>query len=698
LHPDSQREPTSRDGAASGVFAYFFPLGLILSTLVLLAWAPHPLHALTPGRQDAPPPPRDAPKPKDQQPEVTDIDIEDLMKVQVTSPGRKEQALTSVPAAVYVIRGEDIKRMGVTSLPEALRGVPGMQVARTRSNTWAVSIRGFTDSSSNKMLVLIDGRSVYSPLHSGVFWDVQDTFLEDVERIEVIRGPGGSLWGSNAINGVVNIITKRAEDTQGGVATAGAGTEERAFGAVRYGFKASDDLFVRVYAKYFDRDNAVQGIDTEEDARDGWFMARSGFRADWKATEHDRVTVTGDGYGGEVKEHVDTPSLSSPTGSDPINDRVDLRGGHLLVRWDHVIDATSDFSVQLYYDQTFRSSALFKDELRTGDLDIQHRFRLGATHDINWGLGYRIYRSEFSGDFTIQLDPPGRTDDLISAFVQDEITLMPDHLRLTIGSKFEDNDYSGFEVQPSGRLAWTIDDRHMVWASASRAVRTPSIIDVALRVNAFVIPGPTPVVSSFLGDRGFQSEELIAFETGYRVRPADFLSADLAVFYNRYDKLRSIEAGASFLEPNPPPQHLVFPFTLANGLDAKSWGVELSANVQAAPTWLIQVSYSHLRLNTSDDSGEGSDPRDSVWIRSAVDLNADMSLDVVGRYVSRLPAFDLDSYIETDLRLAWRNPARTLEAAVVGQNLIHESHAEFQREAARSEIQRAVYLSLTWNF
>jgi len=694
VHPDPHRAPASRDRAAAGAFSSRrssgSPLGLTLCALLFLGLAHPALLALTPGRQDAPPPSQD--------PQVADIDIEDLMKVQVTSPGKKEQTLTSVPAAVYVIRGEDIRRMGVTSIPEALRGVPGIQVARSRSSTWAVSVRGFANDSSNKLLVLIDGRSVYSPLHSGVFWDVQDTFLEDVERIEVIRGPGGSLWGANAINGVVNIITKRAEDTQGGVATAGAGTEERAFGAVRYGFKAADNLFVRVYAKYFDRDNAVQGIDTDEDSRDGWYMARAGFRSDWKPTEQDRVTFTGDGYGGEVKEHVDNPSLTSPTGIDSFNDRVDLRGGHFLVRWSHVFDPTSDLSVQLYYDRTIRSSALFKDELHTGDLDIQHRFKVGAVHDINCGLGYRIYRSDFSGDFVIQIDPAGRTDDLVSAFVQDEITLAPDRLRLTVGSKFEHNDYSGFEFQPSGRLAWTVDDRHMVWASASRAVRTPSIIDVDLRINAFVIPGPTPVVSAFLGDRGFQSEELVAFEAGYRVRPADFLSADLSLFYNRYDKLRSIEAGTPFLENDPQPQHQVFPFVIGNGLDAKSWGVELSANLQAAAMWLVQVSYSHLRLNTSDDSGEGSDPRDTVWIRSAVDLNADLSLDVIGRYVSRLPAFDLDSYIEADLRLAWRNPARTVEAAVVGQSLMHESHAEFQAETSRSEIERSVYLTVTWNF
>jgi iron complex outermembrane recepter protein len=628
-----------------------------------------------------------------------EIDIEDLMNVQVTSPSRKEQSLADVPAAIHVILGDDLKRTGVTSLPEALRRVPGMQVARSRSSAWAVSARGFSDSSSNKLLVLMDGRSVYSPLHAGVFWDVQDTFLEDVDRIEAIRGPGGSLWGSNAINGVVNIITKRAEETQGAVVTGGGGTEERVFGGVRYGFKIDDDHYARAYAKYFARDDAASGVDPDEDAHDGWFMGRAGFRSDWKSGDRDRMTVIADGYGGQIKERVNNPSLTSPTGVESFNDRIRLDGGNVLFRWVHDIGPLSDWTLQVYYDRTRRDASLFEDALDTVDLDFQHRFHWADIHDVNWGLGYRIHRSHFNGDFVIQIDPERRTDDLLSAFVQDEIALAADQLRLILGSKFEHNDYSGFEVQPSVRLAWKPAADQTLWAAVSRSVRTPSIIDADIRINAFIIPGPTPTVTSIEGDRNFKSEELIAYEAGYRIRPVEFMTADVAAFYSRYDRLRSIGApGTPFLEADPPPQHLVIPITLENELDGHCWGAEGAVNLQAAPGVLVQAHYAYLRMHLSDDAAEGRDPQHSAWLRARVDLGADWNLDAVGRYVSRLKAFDVDGYIECDLRVAWKDPERRLEIALVGQNLMRESHAEFQSEASRSEIERGGYLSILWGF
>ena len=658
--------------------------GLALAALLIVGQSTASPHLFA---QDPPPKPQDP-----------DLAIEDLMKVQVTSLAKKEQALTDVPAAIYVVRGEDIERMGATSLPEALRGVPGMQVARSRSSTWAVSARGFTDNSANKLLALIDGRSVYSPLHSGIFWDVQDTFLEDVDRIEVIRGPGGSLWGSNAINGIVNVITKSAEKTQGALVTYGGGTEERAFGGVRYGFKADDNTFVRVYTKYFARDDAALGTDPDEDAPDAWWMGRAGFRGDWKAGDHDRITFTGDGYGGQIRERANSPSLTAPTGFEAVNDRIDLRGGHLLVRWEHEIGPGSDVTLQVYYDHTQRDTGLFDDQLQTWDVDVQHRFPWMQIHELTWGVGYRIHRSDFGGDFAIQIDPERRTDDLVSAFVQDEITLVADRVRLTVGSKFEHNDYSGFEYQPSVRLGWKVDAENTVWVAASRAVRTPSIIDVDLRINAFMIPGPTPVVTAVLGDRDFKSEDLIAYEAGWRVRPAEFLSLDLAFFTNRYDRLRSIGTAASFLEADPPPQHLVVPFVLDNGFDAKTWGAEGAANLQTGPGVLFQASYAYRRVNFNDDSAEGRDPQHTAWIRAAVDLGPGWTLDTLGRYVSRLKAFDIDGYIEADVRLAWRLPEQNLELALVGQSLVHESHAEFQSQASRSEIQRGAYLSVKWGF
>jgi iron complex outermembrane receptor protein len=632
----------------------------------------------------------------DQDPSQDDIDIEDLMKVQVTSLAKREQPLEDVPAALSVVRGDDLHRMGVTSIPEALRGVPGMQVARSRSHTWAVSARGFTDNSSNKLLAMIDGRSVYSPLHSGIFWDVQDTFLEDIDRIEVIRGPGGSLWGSNAVNGIVNVITRSAEHTQGAVVVGGGGTEEKAFGGVRYGFKVDEDFFLRVYTKYFSRDEAALGTDPDEVAFDYWWMGRAGFRGDLKSGDRDRFTFTGDGYTGQVREKGNDPSLTSPAGSVPFDNRADLRGGHLLFRWDREVDAKSSFTFQAYIDRTERDTELFQDLLHTGDLDFQHRYRWSEAHDVLWGLGYRIYRVDFDGEFAIQLDPGSRTDDLVSAFVQDEITLS-DAFKLTIGSKFEHNDYTGFEYQPSARLAWKADDRNTVWASASRAVRTPSLIDVDLTINAFVIPGSPPTVTGVFGSDDFESETLIAYEAGWRTRPADFLTADVAVFSNRYDHLRSITPGSPFLDSGPP-QHLVIPFNLGNDLDAKSWGIETSTAVRAAGDLRFQASYAYLRINFSDDASEGRDPQHTAWVRASYEPGPGWTVDAMGRYVSRLKAFDIDGYIEADLRIAWKPEGERMEIALVGQNLMRESHAEFQAEASRNEIERGAYLSLTWGF
>lgn len=636
------------------------------------------------------------PPPQEQEPE---IDIEDLMKVQVTSPARKEQALFDVPAAIFVIFGDDLKRTGVTSLPEALRRVPGMNVARSRSGSWAVGARGFTESSSNKLLVLMDGRSVYSPLQSGVFWDVADTFLEDVDRIEAIRGPGGSLWGSNAVNGVVNIMTKSAEDTQGVVVTGGGGTEERAFGGFRYGFKTDDDIFVRAYAKYFARDDAADGVDPDEDAHDGWHMGRAGFRADWKSAAGDRFTAMGDGYGGQVKERINNPSLTAPAGFVTMNERVQLAGGNVLFRWVRELGPDSNWTLQAYYDLAQRDATLFEDQLHTLDLDFQHRFRWSAIHDINWGLGYRLYRSDFSGDFVINVDPERRTDDLISAFVQDEIALVDERLRLTVGSKFEHNDYSGFEYQPTARLAWKAGDKDTLWAAVSRAVRTPSIIDADIEVNALVIPGSPPTITSIKGDSSFKAEELLAYELGYRMWPVEIFSADLAAFYNRYERLRSIEGpGAPFLRNDPQPQHLVIPFTLANDLDGHCWGAEGAANFQPSSWCLLKASYAYFRMHLSDDASEGRDPRHAAWIRARLDFAPEWNLDAMGRYVSRLKAFDIDGYIECDVRIAWKDPARNLEIAIVGQNLLHDSHPEFNAKASRSEIERGAYLSILWGF
>ncbi len=632
--------------------------------------------------------------------EVTEIDIEDLMKVRVSSPGKKSQAVAEVPAAIYVIRSEDIRRTGVTSVAEALRRVPGYQVGRSDANTWTVTARGFT--SANKLLVLIDGRSVYSPLHSGVFWDVQNVFLEDVDRIEVIRGPGGALWGANAINGVVNVITKSARDTQGGLVQGGAGVEERGFAGARYGFAAGEDHHVRVSANTFTRDDSVTAADPDEDRFDDLTMSRADLRWDWKAGDRDRVSLIGGVYDGRAQERLTTPLLTAPF-SSTFHDRTKLSGGHAILRWERNLGPSSNLTAQVYFDHVNRENDLFEEEESTGDFDVQHRFSPFEGHDVVWGAGYRIYANDFNGSFFAQADPEERTDDLPSVFLQDEITLVEQRLKFTAGIKAEHNDYSGLEVQPSLRLAWTPDDAHMVWLAASRAVRTPSILDNDFRLNALAFPGAPPTVLAVFGTRDFRSEELISLEAGYRARPWVPLSVDVATFYNVYDDLRSLETGAGFSEP----ANNVQPFYIRNEATARSYGAELALNFQAASWWLLQASYAYLYLNidlsnsstdTSSEAEERRSPRNQVWIRSALDLPHAVTLDVMARYVSRLASYPADAYVEADVRLAWRVPDTGLELALVGQNLVHEHHEETSSDQTGSELERAGYVSLTWRF
>jgi len=636
-----------------------------------------------------------------QPPAVTEIDLEDLLKVHVSGATRKEQPVADVPAAVYVLREDDLRRSGATTLGDALRAVPGVHVARTRSGAWAITSRGFNDTLANKMLVLIDGRSVYSPIHSGVFWDVQDPLLEDVERIEVIRGPGGSLWGANAINGIINIVTKNAGETQDGMVSGGVGTEERSFVSARYGFSAGEDVKLRVYAKYFDRDDLTNGLDSGRQAHDDWFMAHAGFRSDWQAAARDRVTFQGDYYDGDVEEWVTRPLIpltpGAPT-SETFEGANDLHGGNLLARWDRALDPSSNLSLQVYYDYTYRRHPLFEDVIHTGDLDFQHRVSPFENHDLIWGLGYRVYQSRFDGSFVFGVDPNERTDDVMSAFVQDEISIVGDELRLTLGTKLENNDYSGLEVQPSVRLVWMPHERHTLWGSVSRAVRTPSIVDVDVRLTPQVLPGAPPIAVSIFGNDDFRSEKLFAYEAGYRVRPASRLHFDFAFFSNDYDHLRSGSLGTPFLEESPPPVHLVVPVDLGNDLTAETRGAEVAANFQATPRWLLQANYAYLHLEASEATAVGRDPNTQTWLRSALDLSAAFSLDVMVRHVSRLPAFDLGHYWEADVRFAWRDPSGRVEAAVVGQNLLHPSHPEYQVASQRNEVQRGVYASVRWRF
>src|SRR5688572_15258115 len=411
---------------------------------------------------------------------IMDMDLESLMKIEVTSVSKRPEKLSDAAAAIYVISNEEIRRSGVTSIPEALRLAPGLEVARQDSHTWAISSRGFNDEFANQLLVLIDGRSVYTPLFAGVYWDVQDLPLEDINRIEVIRGPGASLWGANAVNGVINITTRRAKDTQGLLISAGAGNEERGFGTIRYGGKIGEQAHFRVYGKYLNRDDS--GLTNGLSANDSWSMWRGGMRLDWEPSHNNLLTLQGDIYTGELNQTVTVPSLSAPP-SEELREKVGVSGGNVLGRWSHQFSDTSELSLKAYYDRTERDRVVFDETRDIFDLDLQHRFQLGDRHDFVVGLGYNITSDDLDNRFAVSFDPTHRTASLYSAFVQDEIELVRDRLRLTMGTKIEHNDYTGWEVQPNARLSWSITKRQTAWFAASRAISTPSRAEDDIRIN-----------------------------------------------------------------------------------------------------------------------------------------------------------------------------------------------------------------------
>ncbi len=645
-------------------------------------------------------------------PDVTTLSMEDLMNMQVTSVSKRTQKVADAAAAVFVITQEDIRRSGATSIPDALRLVPGLEVARIDQNKWAIASRGFNGRFDNKLLVLIDGRSVYTPLFSGVYWNVQDVMLEDIDRIEVIRGPGATLWGANAVNGVINIISKKAKDTQSAVVSAGAGTEERGSGSVRYGSKIGNTAY-RAYGKYFNWGPSV--YPSGMTAHDGWDALRGGFRADWTPAGANSLTLQGDIYRSKYGETLTVPSLNSPYSSTFPNNG-NYSGANILGRWNHSSEGSS-MSLQMYYDNTtIADNSLFVDHQNIFDMDFQHGFRVGDSQQFVWGLGYRSIRDRNDPSFSVSLRPNQLTLNHFSAFIQDEISLIDNRLRLTFGSKFEHNDFTGFEVQPNARLLWTLTPNQSVWTAVSRAVRTPALTEEGLRLNSAVIPPatpanptPFPAVVAVFGSHQFQSEDLLAYELGYRVQATNSFSADIATFYNNYSNLRTAEPGSPFLEGSPAPTDIVIPFVAANKMSGGTYGVELFADWRVAPKLRLVGSYSYLQmdirknsgsLDPTPDSPNGSSPRHQWYLRSSIDLPKHFEHDTTLRFVDHLPSLNIPSYYSLDSHLGWR-PVSTVEFSIGGQNLLDNHHLEYIPDfinTAPTEVKRTVYGSITVKF
>ena len=646
-------------------------------------------------------------------PDVTAMSMEDLMNMQVTSVSKRTQKVADAAAAIFVITQEDIRRSGATSIPEALRMAPGLQVARIDENKWAIGSRGFNGRFDNKLLVLIDGRSVYTPLFSGVYWNVQDVMLEDVDRIEVIRGPGATLWGANAVDGVINVITKKAKSTQSTVVTAGAGTEERAAGGARYGSKLGDNTYYRAYAKYFDW--GPSAYPSGMTAHDGWDALRGGFRADWTPTGANSLTLQGDIYRSRFDETLTVASLSPPYSNTFPNDGK-YSGGNLLGRWNHTSERSS-MSLQMYYDNTtITDHSLFGDHQNIFDIDFQHAFHTGDSQQFVWGFGYRSIRDKNDPSFTVSLQPNQVTLNQFSTFLQDEISLVDNRLQITLGSKFERNGFTGFEAEPNARLLWTVTPNQSIWTAVSRAVRTPALTEEGLRLNSAVIPPgtlsnptPLPAVLAVFGSPQFSSEDLLAYELGYRVQATSNLSIDLATFYNNYSGLRTAEPGAPFVEASPAPTDIVIPFVASNKMSGGTYGVELFADWKVVPKWRLAGSYSYLQMNIhknadsldpTADNPNGSSPRHQWYLRSSVDLPKHFEQDTTLRFVDHLPSLNLPNYYSLDAHLGWR-PVTSLELSIGGQNLLNNWHLEFLPDFVNTSptvVKRSIFGSITVKF
>lgn len=642
--------------------------------------------------------------------DLTDASLEDLMKVEVTSVSKKEQTLSRTAAAVFVITQEDIERSGATNIPDLLRMVPGLNVAQINASTWAISARGLNGQFSNELLVLVDGRNVYTPSFGGVFWDLLDLPLENIEQIEVIRGPGAAVWGENAVNGVVSIIRKKAGETKGGLVSTGGGNTDPFFSTVQYGKSIKERFDYRAYAKYFDiHDMRGNGV---SDGADGWHVLRGGFRTDSVLSDRDSLVVEGDIYTGREGDPTYTlPSILSP-GLVPVEIFINVSGGFLESIWRHTASSRSDFTLTGSLEKYERGD-LLNDHRKTESLDFKDHHTLGERNELVWGATYRHTRGESVGGTWMSLIPPHQSENIFSVFVQDEIAVIRDKLYLTLGSKFENNTYSGFAVMPTARALYQLDRRQSVWAAVSHAVRSPAETDVSLRANAgaVTLPDGTLAAMSSFGNPHAKDEGLVAYEAGYRTMATPRLSLDLAAYYNDYDNQNTNEPRPIFVETTPQPTHVVLPTIIENLSHGETHGAELSAKWKVNDRWTVDGSYDFERIHVHRSAGsldsasgprtEGSAPHQQARLGSALNVTNTLSWNLATDFTDRLISQKVPSYTRLDTNLIWRVRSK-VTLGLYGQNLLRDHHLEFldpDGGSTRSTlIRRSGYVKLTWQF
>ena len=638
--------------------------------------------------------------------DLTQMQLEDLMNIKVTSVSKKEQPLSRTAAAVFVISQEDIRRSGATSIPDLLRMAPGVDVQQIDANAWAISIRGFNSRYSNKLLVLIDGRTVYSPVFSGVFWENLDMPLEDIDRIEVIRGPGATVWGANAVNGVISILTKSSKDTRGGLVTAAGGSEMREQGLAQYGGEIGQNASYRAFGKHFSVNNSAMADGTS--ANDGWKRAHGGFRTDWDISQHDSLMVQGDLFANQGSQAVRSGFIAEPL-ERTFNQEADAAGGDVTARWNHTLTGGSQTSLQTYFDTYRRTDMGVPQVLKTFDVDFQDHMNAGGRNDIVWGGGYRVSNSKLSPGYAIAFTPPSKTDNLLSVFLQDELRLT-DSLWFTAGIKLEHNPYTGLENEPSVRLVWTpVRSRQTIWASAAKAVRQPSRADTSVDVPLATIPMAPDVVEvlRLYGNPNIKDEEARDYEMGYRAEFTRTLSLDATSFLTCYRNLNTAEPQALKIVPGSPLQFLI-PMLYDNKAHAVDYGGEIALNWNATSRWRLSPGYSYLHATIRQDpSSQGlpsftvptSFPQNMFEVRSQLNLSRKMEFDQSVYYTARLPGGSIPGHTRLDLRLS-RRMGEWVELSLVGQNLLRPRTAEYGDSSylVGTQSVRSVYGKITWRF
>jgi iron complex outermembrane receptor protein len=654
-------------------------------------------------------------------PDLTDLSFDELMQVNITSVSKKSEKLSEASAAVYVVTRNEIRRSGATSIPEALRLVPGVDVAQIDPNKWAIGIRGFNGRFSNKLLVMIDGRSVYTPTFSGVYWENQDYPMNDIERIEVIRGPGATLWGANAVNGIINIITRDTNQTQSTVVSFASGNELKGLAELRYGAEISNEASYRIYAKARHVDN---GLNTEREEQDnGGKYLQIGFRADWQRTDNQWFTFLGDTYKNETTQVHNIPQFPYFDGVFGITEGdVKNNGTKLGFRWSQLTGLNSEFNVNVNYDYYDRQELKFSENRDTFDLDFQHKMVPFDNHELVWGGGYRISDNELTSGLLLSVDEPDEKTTIWNLFIQDEINFPSLDFSVTLGAKIEGNSYSGSETQPSLRGSWVPSEQFTWWWAASRAIRTPSRGETSSNINAGIYPGfaldpsnPLPIILEVQGQKSFGPEQVDAYESGLRWIPTNEWAFDLSLYYNNYTNLRSYNIGTPTVQVIDFQPYMILPLLLDNNIKGRAKGGELLITWQASHNAKFRLSYSLLDDNFKDTQHnpfseslttlvEDRTPRNQASLWGSFDLGPQIELDVRLFYVDKRPyeypqLESVNSNFNADFRLAWY-PNDTVELSLAGRNLLYSSRQEFVIETwpNPSQIERSLFakVKLEW--